>query len=126
MMRSPGKQSTLKINFWHARLKRFVVMHDLGRACEQRTQDGAPFLKGLALTEAYRMVFQRFPPDQKQKILGMFDALAHLAFAKTAGAGYVRTRFGKGGFESLGLAWFHGDEGAFEDHNALRIFAAMG
>src|ERR1700691_2941274 len=35
-------------------------------------------------------------------------------------------RFGKGGLEGVGLAGLHGNEGAFEDHSSLRIFAAMG
>ena len=107
-------------------LKRLVVMHHRRRRGEDRAQNGAPFLESLAFAEAHGVVFQRFPPYQQQEIFRVLDALAHLAFVKAFRTRDVRAGFGKGGLEGGGLAGFHGDEGAFEDHNALRILAAMG
>src|SRR5690242_18004076 len=50
----------------------------------------------------------------------------HFGLAASLGAADQGRGLGKGFFEILGLAGFDGEDGAFQDHNALRIFAAMG
>ena len=101
-------------------------MHDLGRGGEQRSQYGAPFLEGGRFAKTHGVVFQRLPPHQQQEVFGILDALAHFHFVESLGRSDMRSGFGEGGLEGFGLAWFHGDEGTFQDHRALRIFAAMG
>ena len=101
-------------------------MHDLGRGGEQRSQYRAPFLEGGRFAKTHGVVFQTFPPYQQQEIFRILDALAHFHLMETLGRSDMRSGFGEGGLEGFGLAWFHGDEGTFQDHRALRILAAMG
>ena len=86
----------------------------------------APFGEGADFAEALHVVFHACPTTPAAGSCRDSRCPAHLGLAAALGGADQGRGLGEGGFEVFGLAGLDGENGAFEDHRALRIFGGDG